>query len=70
MGQINELLHQKVHVSALNMPAITQCKLNQQLKSCNNKLLKKTPATTYCQFHNLLSYIKGVNRSLLAKVYS
>lgn len=35
---IDELPYQKVHVSALNMPAITQCKPSQQLKSCNDKL--------------------------------
>lgn len=38
MGWTNKLPQQKVHVSALNMPAITQCKPNQKLKSCNHKI--------------------------------
>lgn len=37
-GINNELAHQKVYVSALTMPAITQCKPNENLKSCNGKL--------------------------------
>lgn len=37
----NELTHKKGYVSALTMPAITQCKPNENLISCNGKLKKK-----------------------------
>lgn len=60
----NELAHKKAYASALTTPAISQCKPNENLLSCNGKLKKKKSTRAYHWFHDLLSYIKGVHHCL------